>query len=105
MMDYNKQAGQQAQAGGWGETAKPDYAEWARQLRDYADQITDPRLAGHADRLADLAEQTAGLAPRAQAEMSATPQPTDLPSSAREYSRIAKEFDDNLVALDGACPG
>jgi len=107
MIDYNKQSGQDAHAQreGWGETASPDYNQWAGQLHTFAQQISDPSLEEHADKLADLADETAKLVPRAQADLSAMPrQPNELPPSAREYSRISKEFNDNLIALDNACP-
>ncbi|OBB22009.1 hypothetical protein A5792_08290 [Mycolicibacterium peregrinum] len=108
MLDYNKQFGEgvNAKTDAWTETTDSDYTQWATHLRGFADQIRDdPGLAEHADKLADLADQTVKLVPQARADLSTQPQEaTAPPPSAREYSRIAKEFNDNLVALDNACP-
>lgn len=107
MIDYNRQSNEKvsSQTDPRVETTDADYTQWAAQLQEFADQIhSDLSLAEHADKIADLADQTAKLVPRARADLAAMPRyPTAPPPSAREYSRIAKEFNDNLVALDNAC--
>ena len=105
MLDFNKQFGQdisEKSAAG----AETTGAEWATRLQGFADQIRDdPSLAEHAANMADLADQTTELVPQARADLSAMPrQASTPPPTAREYSRLAKEFDDNLVVLDRACP-
>ncbi|MBP2450955.1 hypothetical protein [Mycolicibacterium lutetiense] len=108
MIAFNKQFDQDvnSRTGADDEITDADYSKWATQLQGFADQIQDdPGLVEHADKMADLADQTAKLAPRIRADLSAMPrQATAPPPSAREYSRIAKEFNDNLIALDSACP-
>lgn len=108
MIDYNKQFDKEVRANDDSgvETSVSDYERWASELKRFADQVhDDPSLTEHADDLANLADQTAALLPQARAELSTkSARDTQLPQSARDYSRISKEFDDNLVALDDACP-
>lgn len=112
MIDYNKQVNQEIndRTDARVETTESDYRQWATHLRDLADQIPDDErsLDEHATNIADLADQLVELYPRFRAEsLSRPPLETDPPQLSqllREYSRMAKEFDDNLIALDSACP-
>ncbi|OMC05697.1 hypothetical protein A5733_18635 [Mycobacterium sp. NS-7484] len=107
MIEYNKQFDHNVKTNTEAgiETTDSDYRQWAAQLQEFADQIQDdPALGERATKMAELADQTAELVPRARADLSSMPQAaTAPPPSAREYSRIAHEFHDNLMALDGAC--
>lgn len=108
MIDYNEQFNQHVNKKSEDQTETPesDYAQWSERLRGFADQIHDnPDLAEKTDAIADLAGQYAVLVPKFRAESSArSPLETNPSPSDAELSRIAKEFDDNLVALDNACP-
>lgn len=108
MIDYNNEFNEDVleRSGEQVETSIDDYTAWASQLEKLASQIEDDAaLAERADKLAELAGQTSDLIPRYRAESSAmSPLDPSPPASVTEYSRIGQEFQDNLVALDQACP-
>ncbi|WP_199255639.1 hypothetical protein [Mycolicibacterium mengxianglii] len=108
MIDYNKafdaSVQASADAGDPSGSSRPRYQQWAAQLHQYADEISDEAVAEQADKLAVLADQTVGVVERVRAE------PTELdsqamPRYAQDYARVGQEFHRNLVALDQACPG
>ncbi|WP_142386853.1 hypothetical protein [Mycobacterium hubeiense] len=108
IIDYNNQFNESVRqkSDARVETSDSDYTEWAARIKQLADQIHNNQgLAEQADKLADLAGQTAALVPRYRAESSAmSPLETTPPESVRDYSRIGTEFNDTLAVLDNACP-
>lgn len=95
-------------AGSYDEPSAPtadDYAEWAQGLKKHAAGVTDPELAKHARRVAELANQTVGVVEQFRGESSTRDLlDRDLPSSVEKYSEVTANFKDEMQALEEACP-
>lgn len=107
LLDYNKSQSKQI-AGPSEPTMQQeagigDYEEWAQQVERYAARITDPALEGHAQRFADLANETVAVVKEARAE---TQQSLDrgVPGWVEDYANIEAETRTELGALDSKCP-
>jgi hypothetical protein len=72
------------------------YREWAGRMKDYADKISDPGIAGYAQTAATLAGRLADLVPKYRAK-------PDDPATARDYVGIGIEFGNAISRLDYAC--
>jgi hypothetical protein len=97
MIDYNKQFARDinSKKDAGVEVTAAEYTQWAARLHGFADQIHgDPGLADRAYTMADRAGRMAKLAPRATG-----PRP-----SVHESLYMSKEFNENLSALEDACP-
>jgi hypothetical protein len=107
MISYNKQFNYNLEANS--ETnAQPtvtDYADWASRMHELAGQIHNAALAPQANSLADLADQTVTVVKQFHSDTSSAGSPASAPPQyAKDYARLGKEFNANLVALDEACP-
>jgi hypothetical protein len=85
------------------ETPASDYKSWATQLKSYADEIHDPQLASHAERVAALADQTVTVVNEARDDGAQSP-PSEPPQWVKEYAQLNKQFKTELSALQTACP-
>ena len=72
------------------------YRQWAGRMKDYADTISDPRLAGNAQTAASLAGRLADLVPKYRAK-------PDDPATARDYAGIGIEFGNAISRLEYGC--
>lgn len=108
MIDYDKSQGQLlADAFDPDQDREPAvsaYRAWADQLRQDSTRIAAPELSQHADRLAAEADQLVGLVEEARADKSAPADPDAAPPRAQPYAELSRQFHDDLVALDQACP-
>jgi hypothetical protein len=86
--DHRTQVDSQANAGV--QPAQDEYEKWAGKLGDLAARVGDPKLAPHAQRMADLARQSVALNPAILAELSA-PQPGIGPAAAK-YAELNQQF-------------
>lgn len=107
LLDYNQSHNDkltaQTDADDTTETSLSDLKGWASQLRTYAAEITDPRLAPHADRLAGLADQTITVVEEAR-DGTAQPPPSGPPPWAQKYADLNVQFRSELGSLKTACP-
>jgi hypothetical protein len=71
------------------------YRDWARRIKDYASQISDPELSGKAGTAADLAGRLADLVPRYRAKPDA--------AGATEYADLGIEYGNAINRLEYAC--
>ncbi|WP_431236060.1 hypothetical protein ACQ856_30235 (plasmid) [Mycolicibacterium psychrotolerans] len=85
------------------EASVDDYRVWAAHLRTYSARISTPELSPPAGRLADEADQLVKLVEQVRADTS-VPDPSAPPPWLKPYAQIARQFHDNLAALDRACP-
>ncbi len=83
-----------------------DYQAWIEGMQQHANQVTAPGLAAHAHQAAELARQFMRDMNWANVEMGKQdPLKADLPPPAKVAARINREFDDEMGALEHACPG
>jgi len=96
-------------AGSYDEPRVPtdaDYRAWADGLRQRADRVTEPGLAAHAHRAADLAREFLDVSKVANDKIAQQPVgESHLPPEANDMAKINREFVTELRALDQACPG
>ncbi|MDT5082605.1 MAG: hypothetical protein QOJ80_7242 [Mycobacterium sp.] len=85
------------------ETPTSDYKSWATQLKSYADEIHDPHLASHAERVAALADQTVTVVNESRDDAAQSPL-SGPPPWVQEYAQLNKQFKTELAALQTACP-
>jgi hypothetical protein len=85
------------------ETSLSDYEVWAAKMRDYADKISDPRLAPHAQKVADLAGQTVTIVQQARDDSAQAPT-SGPPSWVQKYAKTNVQYRNELTALEKACP-
>jgi anti-sigma factor RsiW len=85
------------------ETPASDYKSWATQLKSYADEIHDPQLASHAERVAALADQTVTVVNEARDDSTQSPL-SGPPPWVQEYAQLNKQFKAELATLQTACP-
>lgn len=101
LVAYNREFTEQTKASA--KTNNPElstadqYRDWAAKIKDYADRVTEPGLAGSARSAADLAAKTAALVPTYRAN------PDDAEVS-RQYANIGIEFANAITTLNYACP-
>jgi hypothetical protein len=107
MIAYNKSQSQLLKAsfdpGQGREASIDDYRLWAGNLHTYSARISVPEIAAPATRMAAEADQLVGIVEQARSS-TATPDPTKPPRWAQQYADLARQFHDNLIALDHACP-
>jgi hypothetical protein len=98
-----------APAGSYEEDSVPtdaDYQAWIDGMQQHANQVTAPGLSAHAHRAAELAREFMTDMNQANVEMGKQdPLRPDLPPSAKAAGGINREFDDEMGALEHACPG
>jgi hypothetical protein len=107
MIAYNKSQGQLLSAsfdpGQEREPTIDDYRVWADRLHTYSALISTPEISAPATRLAAEADQLVQFVEKIRKTMS-TQDPTAPLPGVQEYADLARQFHDNLVALDHACP-
>ena len=83
-----------------------DYQAWIEGMQQHANQVTAPGLAAHAHRAAEPAREFMRDMNQANEEMGKQdPLKADLPPAAKVAARINREYDDEMGALEHACPG
>jgi hypothetical protein len=83
-----------------------DYRAWADGLRQRADRVTAPGLAGHAHRAADLAREFLDESKVVNDKTAQQPMGESRPPpEVNDLANINREFVTELRALDQACPG
>ena len=85
------------------ETSLSDYEAWAAQMRNYAEEISEPQLAPHADKVADLASQTVTIVQEARDDSAQAP-PSGPPAWVQEYAQANLQYRNELAALEKGCP-
>ena len=108
MIDYNKSEGR-VLANAFNpeqgrEASISDYQDWANHLQGYAARISLPDIATHAHHLADDANSMVELVKNVRSDTSVPADPSAPPPWARPYADLHKQFGNELVALDKACP-
>lgn len=108
MLDYNTQYNasiqESAQAGDPDGSSLTRYQEWAERLHRYADEVQDQSLARQGDALAQLADETVDFVKTSRAGP-ARETAADESQDAQNYTRLAEQFREGVMALDQACPG
>lgn len=95
-------------AGSYDEPSAPtvgDYKAWADGMKRHAAEVTEPGLTTHAQRAAELAKQSVLAIEQFRSE-SDTRDLLDmsLPPSAESYAQVTAELDEQMQALEEACP-
>jgi len=85
------------------ETSESDYQTWAAHLGELADEVTEPDLAEHANRVADLADQTVSVVRQARDDVNRQPETTP-PPWVSDYAKLNAKFADELHLLGQRCP-
>jgi hypothetical protein len=85
------------------ETPVETYRDWATQLRTYANDIGDPGLARHAQKLADLADETVRVVVESRDDAAQLPVPTP-PAWVQKYAAVNSQFKIEIGELVAACP-
>ncbi len=86
-----------------GETPESDYQAWAAHLGELADEVTEPDLAEHANRVADLADQTVSVVRQARDDVTRQPE-TAPPPWVSDYAKLNAEFATEVHLLGQRCP-
>lgn len=79
------------------------YRSWAQQLRDYADQVTDPRLAPGVHRISSLADQAVALFAQSRDAMIKPSPGYDLGDQERAFSATMQKLADEDNAVFAVC--
>lgn len=95
-------------AGSYDEPSSPsaeDYQVWADGLAERAAAVNEPQLAEHARRVGELATQSVHLVDQLRVEENAR-ELLDFgpPPSLETYAQVSAAFNDEVAALDAACP-
>lgn len=82
-----------------------DYQAWADGLEKHADEVSDPELAKHARRAAELADQAVVVIRDFRTE-SSNRDILDLepPPSVKKYGEVTARLNSEMQALENACP-
>ncbi|GAB4976159.1 hypothetical protein MAHJHV57_02260 [Mycobacterium avium subsp. hominissuis] len=81
--------------------SEPDigtYRDWSQQLRDYAKRVSEPRIAPHLGRIADLSDQAVAQVVQARDAHATTPADHRDQQKAFETTMQALVDEDNAVA-------
>ncbi|BCI55328.1 hypothetical protein NIIDNTM18_46060 [Mycolicibacterium litorale] len=85
--------------------SESDYQAWAEGMRQHAAAVTDPELAEHARRAAELADRTVAVIRQFRVESSSRDVlDVEPPPSAKAYGEVTTEFRGEMEALERACP-
>ncbi len=85
--------------------SESDYQAWAEGMQQHAAEVTKPELAEHAQRAAELAEQTVVVIRKFRSESSSRDVlNVEPPPSAKAYGEVTTELRGELQALESACP-
>lgn len=79
------------------------YRKWAQQLHSYAEHVTDPRLAPHMHRIAQLADQAVTLFAQSRDAMGKQPPGYDLNTQQKVFSATMQKLADEDSAVYGVC--
>ena len=79
------------------------YRQWAKQLRGYAEHVTDPRLAPHMHRITELADQAVTQFAQSRDAMVKQPPGYDLNTQQRAFSATAQQLADEDNAVYAVC--
>lgn len=85
------------------ETPVSDYRAQATQLKGFADEIADPGLARHAEKVAELADQTVGVVVESRDDANQAPVPGP-PAWVQKYADLNSQFKTELAELVAVCP-
>ncbi len=95
--DHEEQSGDDADV--------EEYRHWADGLAERAGKVTDPALASHAVRAAELASQFVDDLPRLRAVSESDPQPGDeTPPIVYQMYAVNAQITDEIDELTEACP-
>jgi hypothetical protein len=107
MIAYNKSQGQLLSASfnpeQEREASVDDYRLWAGRLHTYSARISAPEIAAPATRMAAEADQLVAFVEHIRNTVP-TEDPTAPMPGVQQYGDLARQFHDNLVALNQACP-
>lgn len=108
LIDYNKSQGRLFDATtNIDERKQPsidDYREWADRIHTFSTQIDRSDLTDKARVLAEDSQQLVDLVQQIRGDHSVPDHADGTPPGVQKYAHLAKEFHDNLEALDAACP-